>query len=498
MVAIDATGVRSIRFAEADPKLCLFEFVYFARPDTQLYGQSVHARAPAHGRGARAPGAGRRRHGDAGPRVGHPRRAGLRARVRHPVRRRLREEPLRRPHVHPAEPEAARHRACASSSTRCRENIKGKRLVVVDDSIVRGTTTRQIIAMLREAGAAEVHFRVSSPPYRWPCFYGLDTGKRSELLAADMSVGEIPDYLGVDSLAYLELDRLDRGDRLAGRVVLHRVLHRRLPGAGARPRHEARARGRDAGRLHVSGAHRSTRVTRRPMSARPTTRLDLRRRRRRHRRRREGRRAHQGARALDVPARGRRRHRRLRRAVRRRLEALPRPAARVVDRRRRHEVADRPARRPARHDRHRLRRDVGRRHRRAGRRAAVLPRLHLDRQARPRGDRRDRRRRRRRLPRRRGCALLGGEMSEHPDVHGAGRVRPRRLRGRRRRAGRACCRATCAPGDRIIGLASPGLRCNGYSLARAALLDRARPRPRRAPRGPARTTRSPTSCCGRA
>ena len=89
-----------------------------------------------------------------------------------------------------------------------RENIKGKRLVVVEDSIVRGTTTRQIIALLREAGATEVHFRVSSPPYRWPCFYGLDTGKRSDLLAADMEVGEIRDYLGVDSLAYLDLDRM--------------------------------------------------------------------------------------------------------------------------------------------------------------------------------------------------------------------------------------------------------------------------------------------------
>jgi amidophosphoribosyltransferase len=80
--------------------------------------------------------------------------------------------------------------------------------VVVDDSIVRGTTTRQIIALLREAGATEVHFRVSSPPYRWPCFYGLDTGKRSDLLAADMEIGEIALYLGVDSLAYLDLDKL--------------------------------------------------------------------------------------------------------------------------------------------------------------------------------------------------------------------------------------------------------------------------------------------------
>ena len=88
------------------------------------------------------------------------------------------------------------------------ENIRGKRLVVVEDSIVRGTTLRQLVSMLREAGAAEVHFRVSSPPYKWPCFYGLDTGRRSELLAADLSVGEIRDLIGVDSLAYLDLDRL--------------------------------------------------------------------------------------------------------------------------------------------------------------------------------------------------------------------------------------------------------------------------------------------------
>jgi amidophosphoribosyltransferase len=88
------------------------------------------------------------------------------------------------------------------------ENIAGKRLVVVDDSVVRGTTSRAVVRMLREAGAAEVHFRVMSPPYRWPCFYGMDTGRRSELLAADMSVGEIRDFLGVDSLAYLDLDRL--------------------------------------------------------------------------------------------------------------------------------------------------------------------------------------------------------------------------------------------------------------------------------------------------
>jgi amidophosphoribosyltransferase len=88
------------------------------------------------------------------------------------------------------------------------ENIEGKRLVVVDDSIVRGTTTRAIVRMLREAGAAEVHLRISSPPFRWPCFYGIDTPNRDELLAANMSVEEIKGYLGVDSIAYITLDQL--------------------------------------------------------------------------------------------------------------------------------------------------------------------------------------------------------------------------------------------------------------------------------------------------
>jgi amidophosphoribosyltransferase len=97
-----------------------------------------------------------------------------------------------------------------------RENIEGKRLVVVDDSIVRGTTTRAMVAMLREAGATEVHMRVSSPPYRWPCFYGMDTGDRSELLASQLTVDEIREYLGVDSLAYLTLDRLVTATGAAG------------------------------------------------------------------------------------------------------------------------------------------------------------------------------------------------------------------------------------------------------------------------------------------
>jgi amidophosphoribosyltransferase len=79
---------------------------------------------------------------------------------------------------------------------------------VVDDSIVRGTTTRSMVRMLRDAGAREVHLRVSSPPYRWPCFYGMDTGSRGELLAANLTVDEIREYLDVDTLSYLTLDHL--------------------------------------------------------------------------------------------------------------------------------------------------------------------------------------------------------------------------------------------------------------------------------------------------
>ena len=88
------------------------------------------------------------------------------------------------------------------------ESLAGKRVVLVDDSIVRGSTTRQLVAMVREAGADEVHLRVSSPPYRWPCFYGMDTSDRSTLIAARMEVEEIREHLGADSLGYLSLEGL--------------------------------------------------------------------------------------------------------------------------------------------------------------------------------------------------------------------------------------------------------------------------------------------------
>jgi amidophosphoribosyltransferase len=207
MVAIDATGVRSVRYAEAQPKLCLFEFVYIARPDTQLYGQSVHTARQRMGEelARQAPAA-----ADMVmpvPESGVPAAQGYARASGIPygdgfVKNRYVGRTFINPH------QKQRGAGVRTKLNPLRDNIRGKRLVVVEDSIVRGTTTREIIGLLREAGATEIHFRVSSPPYRWPCFYGLDTGKRSDLLAADMSVGEIADYLGVDSLQYLDLDRL--------------------------------------------------------------------------------------------------------------------------------------------------------------------------------------------------------------------------------------------------------------------------------------------------
>jgi amidophosphoribosyltransferase len=207
LVAIDASGVRSIRYAEATPKLCLFEFVYIARPDTQLYGQSVHSARQRMGEelARQSPV-----DGDMVmpvPESGVPAAQGYARAAGIPygdgfVKNRYVGRTFIDPKAH------QRGASVRIKLNPLTSNVRGKRLIVVDDSIVRGTTTRETIALLREAGATEVHFRVSSPPYKWPCFYGLDTGKRSDLLAADMSVGEIKDYLGVDSLAYLDLDRL--------------------------------------------------------------------------------------------------------------------------------------------------------------------------------------------------------------------------------------------------------------------------------------------------
>ena len=121
--------------------------------------------------------------------------------------------------------------------------------MLVDDSIVRGTTSRKIVKMVRAAGASEVHMRISCPPTISPCFYGVDTPKRAELIAATHSLEEIRRYIGADSLGYLSLDGMLVGGRPGAHVVLHVVLHRPLSGRVSRQRRRLPAAGAEANRM---------------------------------------------------------------------------------------------------------------------------------------------------------------------------------------------------------------------------------------------------------
>jgi amidophosphoribosyltransferase len=210
MVVIDATGVRSIHPFPPDrisPKLCLFEFVYFARPDSQLYGQTVHTARQRMGELLAEQASVEADMVMPVPESGIPAAEGYARRSGIPYGHGLvKNRYIGRTFIAPNQ--EMRNLGVRMKLNPIKENIAGKRLVVVDDSIVRGTTTRAMISMLREAGAAEIHLRVSSPPYRWPCYFGMDTGTRAELIAADLTVPEVCEYVGADTLAYLDLDRL--------------------------------------------------------------------------------------------------------------------------------------------------------------------------------------------------------------------------------------------------------------------------------------------------
>ena len=155
------------------------------------------------------------------PESGTPAAIGYAAGVRHPVRPGPGQELLRRPHLHPARARRSASSASGSSSTRCKDVIRGKRLVVVDDSIVRGNTQRALVRMLREAGAAEVHVRISSPPVTWPCFYGIDFATRAELIATGLGVEEVRASIGADSLGYISEDGMVDATEPAARPALH-------------------------------------------------------------------------------------------------------------------------------------------------------------------------------------------------------------------------------------------------------------------------------------
>jgi len=212
LVVIDSFGVRSERvFAEEriDPRLCIFEFVYFARPDAHLYGREVHGARRRMGKmlAAQAPV-------DADmvmgvPESGVPAAEGYARASGIPHGQGLvKNRYIGRTFITPGQD--ARDAGVRRKLNPLRENIAGKRLVVVDDSIVRGTTQRAVVRMLREAGATEVHLRLASPPLVWPCFYGIDIPDRDELVAANASMSELESFLGADSLAYLSLENLVR------------------------------------------------------------------------------------------------------------------------------------------------------------------------------------------------------------------------------------------------------------------------------------------------
>ncbi|TCO13896.1 amidophosphoribosyltransferase [Kribbella steppae] len=207
IVAIDAEGLRSTRFAEPDPKGCLFEFVYLARPDTQISGQRIHSTRVEIGRRLA-----REHPADADlviatPESGVPGAIGYAEESGIPYGSGLvKNAYVGRTFIQPSQ--TIRQLGIRLKLNPLREVIEGKRLVVVDDTIVRGNTQRAVIRMLREAGAKEIHVRITAPPVKWPCFYGIDFASRAELIANGLNTEEICRSLGADSLGYISLDAL--------------------------------------------------------------------------------------------------------------------------------------------------------------------------------------------------------------------------------------------------------------------------------------------------
>jgi amidophosphoribosyltransferase len=208
MVVIDKAGIRSLHpFGEAPARRCLFEWVYFARPDSSIDDQSVYQARERMGRQLS------REHGvpadvviavpDSGvaAAIGYARESGI------PYDQGLvRSHYVGRTFIEPSQ--QIRHFGVKLKLSPVHDVLAGKRVVVVDDSIVRGTTSRKIVAMIRGAGAREVHLRISSPPTVGPCRYGIDTPTREELIASNHSLAAIRDFVGADSLGYLSLEGL--------------------------------------------------------------------------------------------------------------------------------------------------------------------------------------------------------------------------------------------------------------------------------------------------
>ncbi len=206
LVRIDDRGLHAQRFAESPKRsLCVFEVVYLARPDSRIRERSVHEARREMGRILA-----REHPADADlviavPTTGHSAAQGFSEVSGIPYGDGLYKNTyVGRTFIQPSQ--SLRDRGVKLKLNPLPDSIRGKRLVVVDDSIVRGTTTKQIVQALREAGAAEVHIRITCPPIQWPCFYGIDMPTRQELIAADLTVDQIRSYVSADSLGYLSLE----------------------------------------------------------------------------------------------------------------------------------------------------------------------------------------------------------------------------------------------------------------------------------------------------
>ncbi len=202
LIAIDENGLRSRRFADPVPKRCVFEWVYLARPDTTIAGREVYDARVEMGRRLA------REHPVEAdlvmptPESGTPAAIGYAEASGIPFGHGLvKNAYVGRTFIAPSQ--TIRQLGIRLKLNPLRDVIRGKRLVVVDDSIVRGNTQRALVRMLREAGAAEVHVRISSPPVRWPCFYGIDFATRAELIATGLEIDAIRTSIGADSLGYI-------------------------------------------------------------------------------------------------------------------------------------------------------------------------------------------------------------------------------------------------------------------------------------------------------
>jgi len=228
LVCINGRGVRSRTFAAPQPSGCLFEYVYLARPDTTISGRGVHATRVAVGRRLAA-----EHPADADlvipvPESGTPAAIGFAEASGIPFGQGLvKNSYVGRTFIQPSQ--TIRERGIKLKLNPLRDAIAGRRLVVVDDSIVRGNTQRALVAMLREAGAAQVHVRVASPPVIWPCFYGIDFATRAELIAGRLSPTDIGASIGADSLGYVSLEGLTDATGLPANLLCRACFDGQYP-----------------------------------------------------------------------------------------------------------------------------------------------------------------------------------------------------------------------------------------------------------------------------